>query len=319
MIICQELQLGFIHIPKAAGSSIRRVLIDTLPHCHYEPVFSFHRFGVEIRDWVLGAEGFNRLRWFAVTRHPVQIARLAKSHENSHTLASASTSGLTTWLGSGPRKQPTAKRHEPSSNYGNVQSTRLAARGASPKKLPSSGHNFLPACIRSKPPRHSGCPLSTTFTRSRSMNTRVPIALASGCLALLLATSVWATTPKAGDLPPGSGILVPPGGPSYYLKVPPTFPGRLPPRVPAWKLKKWSEPYPRPLPRPLVHPRPRPQPRPVPPRFIPFPPRPMSPVIPLPPPRNRAPQIIPWPGPKPVGPRVPRPIPRPMPRLPLLR
>jgi hypothetical protein len=72
VIICQEHRLGFIHIPKAAGSSIRRSLLENLPHCHYEPVFSFHRFGVEIRDWILGREGFERLRWFAVTRHPVE-------------------------------------------------------------------------------------------------------------------------------------------------------------------------------------------------------------------------------------------------------
>lgn len=72
MIICQELQLGFVHIPKAAGSSIRRAMIKHLPHCYHEPLGHFHKFGVEIRDWVLGSEAFERLRWFAVTRHPVE-------------------------------------------------------------------------------------------------------------------------------------------------------------------------------------------------------------------------------------------------------
>lgn len=72
MVICQELKIGFIHIPKAAGSSIRRALIENLPHCYYEPYAHFHKFGVEIRDYVLGPEGFDRLRWFAVTRHPVE-------------------------------------------------------------------------------------------------------------------------------------------------------------------------------------------------------------------------------------------------------
>lgn len=71
MIICQESRLGFIHIPKAAGSSIRRCLIENLPHVHSQPQNAFHKFGQEIRDWVLGPEGFEKLRWFAVTRHPV--------------------------------------------------------------------------------------------------------------------------------------------------------------------------------------------------------------------------------------------------------
>jgi hypothetical protein len=72
MVICQELRVGFNHIPKAAGSSIRQAMIENLPHCYYEPVQNGHRFGVEIRDWILGPEGFDRLRWFAVTRHPVE-------------------------------------------------------------------------------------------------------------------------------------------------------------------------------------------------------------------------------------------------------
>ena len=72
MVICQELKIGFIHIPKAAGSSIRQAMIENLPHCYHEPLRHFHKFGVEIRDYVLGPEGFNRLRWFAVTRHPVE-------------------------------------------------------------------------------------------------------------------------------------------------------------------------------------------------------------------------------------------------------
>lgn len=72
MVICQELQVGFIHIPKAAGSSIRQAMIENLPNCYHEPRQNFHRFGVEIRNWILGPEGFDRLRWFAVTRHPVE-------------------------------------------------------------------------------------------------------------------------------------------------------------------------------------------------------------------------------------------------------
>ena len=158
------------------------------------------------------------------------------------------------------------------------------------------------------------------------MNTRISIALASGCLALLLAAPAWATTPKPSDLPPGSGILVPPRsqGTTYHFQAPPTFPGRLPPRVPGWMLQKRGEGTPKPLPRPLLRPGPGPRlKRPARPQIIPFRPRPFTPVIPLPPPRNRAPHVIPWPAPKLIGPHVPmpipRPIPRPMPPLPYLR
>ena len=47
MVICQELRIGFIHIPKAAGSSIRLAMIENLPHCYHEPLQHFHKFGVE--------------------------------------------------------------------------------------------------------------------------------------------------------------------------------------------------------------------------------------------------------------------------------
>ena len=138
------------------------------------------------------------------------------------------------------------------------------------------------------------------------MNAPIRAALVSGCLALLFAAPAWATMPKAGDLPPGSGILIPPGsknaGPTYHFKVPPTFPGRLPPMVPPWMLQKRGEPTRRPVPRPLLRPNPGPRPnRLAPPRIIPFRPRPLTPVIPLPPPRVRARQVKPWNVRKPLG------------------
>ena len=50
----------------------RWCMVGDPPHCYHEPLWHFHKFGVEIHDYVLGPEGFNRLRWFAVTRHPVE-------------------------------------------------------------------------------------------------------------------------------------------------------------------------------------------------------------------------------------------------------
>ena len=91
MVICQELRIGFIHIPKAAGSSIRQAMIQNLPHCYEEPRQNFHRFGVELRDRIPGPEGFDRLRWFAETRHPVEA--IWSSYQRTMQIAKAGNLG----------------------------------------------------------------------------------------------------------------------------------------------------------------------------------------------------------------------------------
>ncbi len=150
------------------------------------------------------------------------------------------------------------------------------------------------------------------------MNAWIRASLVIGALALLPAASASATPPKAEDLPPGSGLLIPPGGenpgPTYRFEPPPRFPGQLPPTVPPGMLKKRGEPNARPLPRPLLRPLWRhPVNRPVPPRVLPLPlpqPRPFSPVIPLPPPRGAVGHTHPWPAPPPLN--APQPARRPM-------
>jgi hypothetical protein len=145
------------------------------------------------------------------------------------------------------------------------------------------------------------------------MNIWIRPALAGACLALLLSAPAWATKPKASDLPPGSGILVPPGcgnsGPHFFFKPPPIYPGQPPKCAPPGTLHRRGDPRYHRIPRPLVRPALRPHPRPLPPprfiprpprplpppRFIARPPRPFSPVIPLPPPRGRLLPIQPRP------------------------
>jgi hypothetical protein len=153
------------------------------------------------------------------------------------------------------------------------------------------------------------------------MNIPIRLGILSGCLLLLGAVPAWATPPNLGNLPPGSGILVPPGqqppGPTYQLKNPPRFPGQWPETVPPWLLKKHVPPYAKPLPRPLVHPKPGPKPHlPGPAMILPYRPKPFTPVIPLPPPRG--PQVRPWTIPPRLGPAG-RPPALPPIRMPLQR
>ena len=63
------------------------------------------------------------------------------------------------------------------------------------------------------------------------MNAWIRAGLVIGALALLPAASASATPPKAEDLPPGSGLLIPPGGEdpgsTYRFEAPPRLPGRF--------------------------------------------------------------------------------------------
>lgn len=72
MIFCQRHGLGFVHIPKAAGTTIRHAMLSMFPGaCYHAPIDHNHLAACLIRDDVLGRDGFDRLHWFAVTRHPV--------------------------------------------------------------------------------------------------------------------------------------------------------------------------------------------------------------------------------------------------------
>jgi len=82
-------RVGFIHIPKAAGMSIRRTLRDMFPGAFYEaPTDHMHMQAWLVPDPVLGKYAFSRIRWFAVTRHPVhtiwasyqRTMQIAKDH-----------------------------------------------------------------------------------------------------------------------------------------------------------------------------------------------------------------------------------------------
>jgi hypothetical protein len=72
VIFSHRHKIGFIHIPKAAGMSIRAALVEMFPGAWYDaPGDHMHMQGSLIRDTVLGSTAFAELRWFAVTRHPV--------------------------------------------------------------------------------------------------------------------------------------------------------------------------------------------------------------------------------------------------------
>ena len=231
------------------------------------------------------------------------------------------------------RSSPEVQRRDATSRLGDgASANRRCPRGARgdavlqqfgsaprEKNFLRSGHSSVGVSNRSRPRgtlvrvRH---PFNWTFKRSYVMNASIRAGLVLGWLAMLPTASAWATMPKAGSLPAGSGILVQPGneepGPTYYFKVPPRFPGQLPPTVPPWMLQKRGEPRPRPLPRPLVHPPLRFQRHgPTPLRILPIRPRPFTPVIP-PPPRGPMRQLKPWPVLRPLVHSTLQPVPRPM-------
>ena len=55
MIYSHKHRIGFIHIPKAAGMSIRSALLDTFPEdVYHAPTDHMHVQGSQIRDLVLG-------------------------------------------------------------------------------------------------------------------------------------------------------------------------------------------------------------------------------------------------------------------------
>jgi hypothetical protein len=65
-------RIGFIHIPKATGTSIREALGQMFPGGFYEaPTDHMHMQAWLVRDLVLGKYAFHNIRWFAVTRHPL--------------------------------------------------------------------------------------------------------------------------------------------------------------------------------------------------------------------------------------------------------
>jgi len=68
MLINFNLNVGFLHIPKSAGISIR---MELQKHGEWvRNVKDFHVWGTGARS-ILTPPIFNRLRWFAVVRHPV--------------------------------------------------------------------------------------------------------------------------------------------------------------------------------------------------------------------------------------------------------
>ena len=71
MVYNLEYNLGFIHIPKTGGMSIRKAL-KQLPGTFDSPLDHFHKFGRDIKREVLG-DCFDSIRWFAVSRNPVDL------------------------------------------------------------------------------------------------------------------------------------------------------------------------------------------------------------------------------------------------------
>ena len=71
MIYSHSAKLGFIHVPKAAGTSIRLTLAKSLPDCFESPSDHHHATAEFVRDRILGRDAFASIRWFAVVRNPV--------------------------------------------------------------------------------------------------------------------------------------------------------------------------------------------------------------------------------------------------------
>jgi hypothetical protein len=65
--------IGYIHVPRTGGFSIRAALKEVLHQWVAFDLEHMHATAYWIREYLMGPEAFDRITWFAGTRHPVDL------------------------------------------------------------------------------------------------------------------------------------------------------------------------------------------------------------------------------------------------------